>query len=105
MSSDPSSLRSENAEPRWKPLAREGDTHRGRDVGEGFSVEVAEHGIRLLRIVAQIVHVTVGGIEILPPVVVVVDESGAPAAEPVRQAAETSGVADVSERLPAIAGE
>ena len=38
-------------------------------------------------------------------IVVVVDEAGAPAAEPVRQAAETSGVAHVSERLPAIASE
>src|SRR6266699_137338 len=86
-------------------LARESDAHGSGDVGEGFAVEVAEHGVRLLRIVAQIVHVTVGGIKIFPAIVVIVDEAGAPAAKPVGQTPETRGVADVSERLPAIAGE
>src|SRR5437867_9530981 len=86
-------------------LPRESDTHGSGDVGEGFAVEVAEHGVRLLRIVAEIVHITIGGIQIFPPVVVIVDEAGAPAADPVRKAPETSGVADVSKKLPAIAGE
>src|SRR2546425_11750483 len=86
-------------------LARESDTHGSGDVGEGFAVEVAEHGVRLLRIVAQIVHITIGGIQVFPPVVVIVDEAGAPAAEPVGKATETSCVADVSKKLPAIAGE
>src|SRR6058998_2888036 len=86
-------------------LPRESDTHGSGDVGERFAVEVAEHGVRLLRIVAEIVHVTVGGIQIFPPVVVIVDEAGAPAAEPGGKASETSGVADVAERLSAIAGE
>src|SRR5262245_39090173 len=86
-------------------FARESDAHRSGDVGEGFAVEVAEHRVRLLRIVAQIVHITIGGIKIFPPVIVIVDEAGAPAAEPVGKASETSRVADVAEELPAIAGE
>src|SRR5688572_31660722 len=86
-------------------LSRERDTHGRGDVGEGFAVKVAKHGVRLRRVVAQIVHVAIGGVEIFPPVIVMVYESGAPAAEPVRQTAEPCGGADVSESLPAIAGE
>src|SRR5262245_55238559 len=86
-------------------FARERDTHRSGDVCKGLAVDVAEHGVRLLRVVAQIVHIPVGGIKIFPPVVVIVDEARAPAAEPIRKPSETRGVADISERLSTIAGK
>src|SRR5262245_55654324 len=86
-------------------FARESDPHAGGDVREGFAIQIAKHCVRLFCIVAEIIHITIGRIKILPPVIVIVDEAGAPTAEPKGKAPETGGEADVPEELVAIAGE
>src|SRR5271157_176710 len=54
-------------------------THLVTDVHELLSAHVLEHGVSLFGVSNEIVHITIRGEEILPPVVVVVNEPYAPA--------------------------
>jgi hypothetical protein len=68
------------------------------DVGELLAVHVAEHRVRLLGARPDVVDVAVRRVDVLPAVVVVVDELRAPAGERARElrdAGARRGVAEV----------
>src|SRR5208282_5717610 len=82
------------------PQHCEGWSHLVTDVEERFTVDILEHRIVLFGIGTEVVDVTVRGVKVLPPVVIVVDKSDTPTRERQAQGFEVSLSSHVVERIP-----
>ena len=75
-------------------------SHLLADIDERFSVDIFKHRIALFGIWGEIVHIAVGGVKVLPSVVIIIDESNAPSGKRQAQLLKMGLTGHIVERMP-----